>query len=114
MDIFENGQKVIEAPEKPETSIKTTNSEPNEDVVQELKMQPYREYFGTRPIEDSKLEDIIEWVNRDGKKSNEEALQDIKRISGKLGSPKMGETELEKVWRQITILKSFITMAEAI
>lgn len=111
MDIFQDGQKVIEAPEKPDTSIKTTNSEPSEDVVRELKMKPYREYFGTQPFEDSKLEDIIKWVNADGKKTNEEALQEIKRISSKLGSAKMGETELEKVWRQITILKSFITMA---
>ena len=114
MDIYNNGQKVVEAPEKPDTTPKSTNSEPSEEVVHELKMRPYRDYFGTHEENDDKLEEIIKWANPKGKLDKSEILDKIKHISSTVGQASLGETELEKVWKFIKIYKSFTSMVENI
>lgn len=114
MDIFEDGKKVAEEAEKPDTTSKSTDSEPNEEVVRELKMRPIREYFGTQSYNDDKLEEIIKWANPKGKLSQEEVLEKIKHISSTVGEASLGETELEKVWKFIKIYKSFTSLVEKI
>jgi hypothetical protein len=112
VDIFENGKKVVETPAKAEPIETTSTSNPNPEIVKELKMRPLREYFGTHEYNDDKLEEIVKWANPDGKLSNEEIMGKIKHISSTVGQGQLGETELEKVWKFIKIFKSFTSMVE--
>lgn len=114
MDIYEGGQKVIPVSEKPDTSVKTTTSEPPEEVVHELKMRPYREYFGTQPYEDEKLESVIKWANPKGTLSKDEVMAKIKHVDSFVGEGRLGETQLEKVWKFVTLIKSVANLSKTI
>lgn len=114
MDIFEDGKKVVEQPQEVDNTPNKNLSEPDEEVVRELKMRPIREYFGTQPYNDEKIDEIIKWANPKGKLSNEEIMEKIKHLSSTVGQGSLGETELEKVWKFVKIYKSFISMVETI
>lgn len=119
MDEYINGKKVEPKVEK-ETGLGSDNykspavdnSKETREVAHELSMRPFREIFNlSNSDNDVKLQEIITWAKK-GTKETDEAIMKIENLSYKLGSPNMGESKLEHLYRRVRILESLGAIAD--
>lgn len=118
MDEYIDGKKVEPVIEKEtgfgsedyKSPVADTSKETRE-VAHELSMRPYRDFFNIpNEMYDSKLEEIISWAKQ-GNGSLEESLSKLDNLSSKMGSPSLGESKLEHLYRRVKILQSLSAIA---
>jgi len=118
-NVYKDGKKVEPIAEKVNElgsseykSPTIDTSKETKEVAHELSLRPFRELFNLSNSDyDGKLEQIINWAKK-GNNDTNEAIMKIENLSYKLGSPSVGESKLEHLYRRVKILESLGAIAD--
>ena len=107
-DTFSGGTRVTTpTTTTPATAEQTSSGADTTDLVRELNVRHYRDYFGvTTPDADAdvKVEYIVKKLNPDGKLETNDVLKVLRRLSDKLGEGTLGEGRLSKAYRYLRLV----------
>lgn len=108
-DIFIGGKNqgpATEArPEAREPDFATDVSQT--DVAKELALKPYQLFFdGISPEQGEKLTFLLRQLNPNHKLEAPEVIAKMRKIEARLGSPNLGESRLERVYRYVKLVST--------
>lgn len=112
MDTFINGQRVADTstPNVPDTAKDATiDTVPEEDIIMEMKLRPFRRFFGEDTelaTADEQINFVLKTLNPTGKLTDEELTERLKRMDTRIGSGELGEGKLGKIYRYVKMLRS--------